>query len=120
MAYSIERADSKLRDYLHAMYVDLRETFSRTLPDVRTADGRSVWDLWTPICDAVLEGKQVEISRYELPDWHYESHAGRPDDRLQLGPDDVLRPAPESPSVMPNRATRRAMGWRENGLNGDH
>jgi hypothetical protein len=88
-------ADAKLRNYLHASYADLREMFSKTLPDDRTADGRSVWQIWTPIVDALLGGRAVRISRYELPDWHNESpkHGGDPGDRFELGPDDVLRPA---------------------------
>jgi hypothetical protein len=99
---------------------DLRELFSSTLPDDRTADGRSVWEIWTPVCDALLEGRAIEISRYELPDWHLESpkHGGNPHDRFVLDADDVLRPAPELPKVTPNRATRRAMGQRGPGLNG--
>jgi hypothetical protein len=36
---------------------DLRELFSSTLPDDRTADGRSVWEIWTPVCDALLEAE---------------------------------------------------------------
>jgi len=113
-------ADGKLRGYLHASYADLRELFSSTLPDDRKADGRSVWEIWTPVCDALLEGRAIEISRYELPDWHLESpkHGGNPHDRFVLDADDVLRPAPELPKVTPNRATRRAIGQRGPGLNG--
>lgn len=68
--------------------------FSSILPDDRTADGRSVWELWTPIVDALLAGEAVTIHRYELPDSHEQAppRGGDPGDLLTLGPDDVLRP----------------------------
>ena len=74
-----------------------------------------------PLLMLCWEGRAVEISRYELPDWHSESpkYGGDPGNRFVLDVDDVLRPAPESPRVLPNRAQRRAMGQRGYGLNGN-
>jgi hypothetical protein len=96
-----DNADSALRDYFTAMYVDLRAMFSRTLPDDRTADGRSVWQIWTPIVDALLGGEAVTVHRYELPAAHPQAppHGGDPGDLLTLGADDVLRPFDRSASA---------------------
>jgi hypothetical protein len=55
-------ADTQLRDHLVALYVDLRELFSRTLPDDRTASGQPVWELWSPIVDALLAGEPVVVA----------------------------------------------------------
>jgi hypothetical protein len=94
VAHDTRTPDSELRDHFVALYVDLRELFSRTLPDDRTESGESVWEIWSPIVDALLAGESVVVARYELPDWHPESpkRGGDPGDRFELGSDDILRP----------------------------
>jgi hypothetical protein len=110
-------ADSRLRDHLLASAVDFRQLMSTTLEGFTIEGGQSVWDHLSGRVDALLEGKEVTFSRHELPDWHDEApcHGGDPSDSFTLGPDDVLREATTSTEprfVPPNRAQRRAMGWR--------
>ena len=115
-------ADSRLRDYLLGEEVDFRELMSTTLEGHKIENGETVWQHLSHKVDALSAGKAVEFHRFELPDWHPESpkYGGDPCDRFELGPDDVLRPSEsKAPKfVPPNRATRRAMGWRGNGFNG--
>jgi hypothetical protein len=116
MAHSVEDSDSKVRDYLLETAVDFRQLCSTTLEGYTIEGGQSVWDHLSGRVDALMDGREVLLSRDDLPLWHPEStvHGGRPDDRFVLGADDVLRPY-EPPRFTPNRAQRRANGWRGNG-----
>jgi hypothetical protein len=110
MARSVERHDADVRDHLLVDAAEFRKTMSTTLAGFQLDNGGSVWDLLSHRVDALLDGRQVELSRYELPDWQTESRAGRPDDRFVLGADDVLRPVEQSSHfVPPNRAERREL-----------
>jgi hypothetical protein len=113
--------DPDLRDYLLAEFVDFRELMSSTLEGHTIENGETVWQHLSHRIDALLDGREVTISRFQLPDWHEESpkFGGDPGDRFTLGPDDILRPyeSPE-PKLKLNRAERRANGWRGPGLNG--
>ena len=108
-------ANPDLRDYIHAETADFVSTYiniALAAGDTELADytRRS----WQGRLDALLEGRAVELHRYELPDWCEASpkHGGDPCDRFELGPDDVLRGPLESagPHFRPNRAQRRAAG----------
>jgi hypothetical protein len=123
MPESRDTADNRLRDYLLGDAVDFRELMSTTLEGY-TIEGtdETVYQLLSHKVNALMAGDEIEVPRYDLPPWHPEStqYGGNPHDRFVLGPDDVLRPADpkQSQFVPPNRATRRAMGWRGNGLSG--
>jgi hypothetical protein len=118
VAHDIQSADAELRGYLHAELADFVETYV----NIALASGDTELATYTQRShqmrlDARLEGREVRfINRSDLPDWHPESpkHGGDPDDRFSLGPDDVLRPEEtKAPKLRPpNRAQRRAMGWR--------
>ena len=116
MPESRDNADAKVRDHLLETAVDFRQLCSTTLEGYTIEGGQTVWDHLSGRVDALMEGREVLLSRDDLPAWHPEStrHGGRPDDRFTLGPDDVLRPY-ESPRFTPNRAQRRTDGWRGNG-----
>ena len=62
--------------------------------------------------DALAAGEAVRIHRFELPDGHPMAppHGGRPTDDLELGADDVVRPAKSTGQQ--NRKQRRAAGFR--------
>jgi hypothetical protein len=118
--------DSRLRDHLHgdcADFVELYEGKALAEGDIELAQAVRAAHQFR--LDAMLEGREVKhIARADLPDWHQESCAntgGSPYDRFTLGPDDVLRPEESTapPGPMPNRAQRRAAGWRGPWLNGD-
>ena len=87
--------DSELPDYLLGEFVDFRELMSSTLEGHRIENGETVWQHLSHRIDALLDGREVTVNRYQLPDWHEESpkHGGNPADRFTLGPDDVLRSA---------------------------
>ena len=103
-------SDPSLRDYLLGEFVDFREMCSTTLEGYRIENGETVWQHLSRRIDALLDGREVTINRYQLPDWHDESpkHGGDPADRFTLGPDDILRPyeSPE-PKLRLNRMGRR-------------
>ena len=113
-------ADTEPRDHLLAAAVDFRQLVSSTLESHTIEGGQTVWEHLSGRVDALLEGREVTFARYELPDWHplAPCHGGNPSDSFTLGPDDVLRESTstEPRFVPPNRATRRAAGWR--GING--
>ena len=131
MAYSVEKADADLRGYLHARLADFVQGYvNAALADGDIALAEYTQRSYQPRLDALLEGREVKyVCRDDMPDWHPEAmcntSGGRPDDRFVLGPDDVLRPEEsKAPAfVPPNRAERRAAGWRGpwtngNGVNG--
>ena len=93
MPKSRGNADTDLRDYLLAAEVDFRQLMSSTLEGCTIEGGESVWDRLSHRIDSLLDGEDVQISRYELPSWHSEStrFGGNPADRFDLGADDVLR-----------------------------
>ena len=105
-------ADAELRDHLLASAVDFRQLMSSTLEGYRIENGETVWQHLSHRVDALLDGKELTFSRYELPDWHPEStvYGGNPADNFELGPDDVLRPYESTESMPPNRGW--ANGWR--------
>jgi hypothetical protein len=98
MARDLQDTDSELRDYLLAAAVDFRQLMSTTLEGHKIENGETVWDHLSRRVDALLDGEEVTISRYQLPDWHPQSpkYGGDPTDSFALGPDDVLRRAPAS------------------------
>ena len=102
--------ESTLRDYLLAVYVDLRQLFTNTLAKDSAESGQYAWDQWTPLIDALLDGEAITFSRYELPPDHPQAapHGGAPTDRLELGGDDVLRPDPRE--FGPNGGHDRSKG----------
>jgi len=86
-----------VRDHLLASYCDLRQQFVNTARSGSDKElERYVDAQWTPLINALLDGEAVTFSRYELPRGHPQAppHRGAPDDRLELGADDVLRPDP--------------------------
>lgn len=120
MAYSVEKPDADLRGYLHGWLADFVErTVNNALRDEDPEFADYARKVHQPRLDALLEGREVKhISRGNLPDWHPESplYGGDPGDYFTLSaePDDVLT-RDESKSlafVPPNRAERRAAGWR--------
>ena len=88
-------ADSGVRDHLIAEAVDFRQLMSSTLEGHRIENGETVWDHLSHRVDALLEGKAITFSRYELPPGHPMAppHGGHPTDSLELGADDVVRAA---------------------------
>ena len=119
-----ENADSAVRDHLIAEAVDFRARTSSTLQGHKIESGETVWEHLSHKVDALLEGAAITFHRYELPDSHPMGppHGGNPNDLLVLGEDDVVRPQPREVGprfVPPNRARRRATGWRGPGLNGE-
>lgn len=86
-------ADEDVRTHLLADAVEFRRLMSATLEGYVIEGGQTVWDHLTGRVDVLLENKEIEVSRYQLRDWHGEStlYGGRTDDRFVLGSDDVLR-----------------------------
>lgn len=127
MAYSVEKPDADLRGYLHAKLADfVQRTVNNALRDRDPEFAAYARKVHQARLDAFLEGREVRhIRRWDLPDWHPESsiYGGDADDLFTLGPepDDVLtRDEVKTPAfVPPNRAERRAAGWRGPGLNGN-
>lgn len=93
MARSTVGADEDVRKSLLEDAVEFRRLMSTTLEGYLIGGTQTVWDHTTRPVDALLENREIEVSRYQLPDWHGEStlYGGRPDDRFVLGSDDVLR-----------------------------
>ena len=94
MARDLQDADAQLRDHLLASAVDFRQLMSSTLEGYTIENGETVWEHLSHRVDALLDGEEVTISRYLLPDWHPQSpkYGGNPGDNFVLGCDDVLRP----------------------------
>ena len=91
-------AETGLRNYLIATYVDLRQMFVNTARKGSDEElERYTMASWTPLIDALLGGEAVTFHRYELPPDHPQAapHGGNPTDTLELGADDVLRPEPK-------------------------
>ncbi len=89
-------AEPELRDYLIAHFCDRRQTYVNTAR--RGSDEeleRYVRAEWTPLIDALLDGKAIKISRFQLPEDHPQAppDGGHPTDPLVFGADDVLRSA---------------------------
>jgi hypothetical protein len=96
MVHSKQHADSMLRDHLIATYCDLRQMFVNTARTGKDTELESyTMAQWTPLINALLDGEAVTFSRFELPADHPQAppHGGHPCDTLELGADDVLRPA---------------------------
>ena len=63
--------ESELRDYFVALYCDLRQSYVNTAR--RGSDDELelyVKAEWSPLIDALLEGKAITFSRFELPPNH--------------------------------------------------
>ena len=101
-------ADTALRDHLLASAVDSAE-MSSTLEGHRIENGETVWEHLSHKVDALLAGEEMEIARYDLPDWHPESPStaaipmigsrsvlmmccGRPSSRLGRGSCRLIEP----------------------------
>lgn len=117
-------AEPDLRAYLNGEAQDFVQTYiTIALAAGDTELATYMRKSWQGRLDALLEGRAVQLHRYDLPDWHDQSpvNGGDPGDMFELGPDDVLRGPIESavPQFKPNRAQRRAAGfrgpWRSNG-----
>jgi hypothetical protein len=99
--------NSRVRKHLIKNAVDFREMYGRK--DLgKTADGRTAWDILSGPVDALLEGKAITFHRYELPPGHPMAppHGGHPNDSLELGEDNVIRPVP---AIRPE-PVRRSVG----------
>jgi hypothetical protein len=111
-----DNADSTVRDHLIAEAVDFRTLMSSTLKGHKIENGETVWDHLSHRVDALLEGKAITFHRYELPDGHpmEAPHGGRPNDLLEIGEDDVVRPyeSAEPQFAPPNRKQRRELQRR--------
>ena len=118
--------NSKLRDYLYGELVDFVESILNTCADAGDI-ALAEYTLQHHRCrlDALRDDEEVRhISRDDLPDWHSQSmaqHGGSPYDRFTLTADDELVPEEPTPPPrpLPNRAQRRAAGWRGPWLNGN-
>src|ERR1700742_4368389 len=109
-----DNADSAVGDHLIAEAVDFRALMSNTLKGHKIENGETVWDHLSHKVEALLEGKAITFHRFELPDGHpmEAPHGGNPNDLLEIGEDNGVRPAAGPQFIPPNRAERRALQRR--------
>jgi hypothetical protein len=117
--------DGRLRAYLHGEAADfLERTVNNAIRDKDPTFADQARKALQPRVDAFLEGRKVgNIKRYDLPVWHPEStvYGGSPDDTFTLSaePEDELTLDVDAPAFVPNRAARRAAGFRGPLTNGN-
>jgi hypothetical protein len=118
VAYNTQDSDSKVRDYVYGETVDIVQGWENNA--LRVGDTKFaayIRKSWQPYIDALREDREVIVHGWELPDDHWARALGV-DRSWTLTADDRLVPRDDPQFVPPNRAQRRAMGQRGNGLNG--
>jgi hypothetical protein len=90
VARSTLGADAAVRTYVLEAEIDFRALMSKTL-DGYTIGDTSVFDHLSGRVNVLLDGGEVEVHRFELPDDHPARFRGNPCDYVVLGSDDVVR-----------------------------
>ena len=91
MARSTLGADAAVRTYVLEEAIEFRALMAKTLDGYTIGDtGESVFDHLSGLVNMLLDGDDVEIHRWELPDDHPARLRGRINDRVVLGSDDVV------------------------------
>jgi hypothetical protein len=93
VARSLLGADAEVRRHVLALRRDHQALFTRTLGGVGTEWGDYAHRQFAGGIDALIDGDDVAIHRYELPDSHPQAagKSGHPSDYLVLGADDIVR-----------------------------
>jgi hypothetical protein len=85
--------ESATRAYLLEEAREFRRLMCSTLLEESAEMAQFASDQLSPRVDALANGRAVRLHRFELPPGHVLSapHAGRPNDWLELGEDNVIR-----------------------------
>jgi hypothetical protein len=90
---SVIGADAAVRSFMHAEARSFMHQMVSTLLELSPEAGKCAYDQLRGQVDALADGKEVRIYRFQLPPGHPMAapHGGHPCDSLELGADNVLR-----------------------------